>query len=400
MFVFRPGALLAEGPIHVYKGYVISGQIRWALVLVLAGVVALQIGYALPWAAHAARRLPAPPDRWDVDMTVLFALGLAALGLGLFGIFLLQAGGLHVLVVLMAGRSSAQLPFFEHSSAYFWGGPQLLWPASLLLFAMGITTRRRGFAATSFLLMLPLALFAGGQGSRIVLLPLLMTPAVYYLLARDKRPRLPVMLIAGYLFFTLGIAYFRETRTADAHVSKVAQLGRSLTDPGHEYRQLVFGGVDNDMFESLAAETVVVPSRLPISPLDFVYRTVAKPIPSMIWKGKPQPPEQKLTHFMYPRETTRASSSAGLVGNFFQFGGLAGVIGGMLAVGWLFRLPWEYLRRFRHSSTAQLMLAACMMFIPILLRGAIGETLANALFGLGPLFVAARMCQQRAGVAR
>jgi hypothetical protein len=35
------------------------------------------------------------------------------------------------------------------------------------------------------------------------------------------------------------------------------------------------------------------------------------------------------------------------------------------------------------------------MFIPILLRGAIGETLANALFGIGPLLLAARFCQRR-----
>lgn len=399
MYVARPAALLADGRTHTFKGYDVSGQFRHAIVLVLLGVVALELGYAAPLARRTVARLAPPRDRWDVDMTVVFALGLAALGLGLFGIFLLQAGGWSVLTVMLHGRSSAQLPFFDRSSAYFWAGPQLLWPASLLLVALGIGTRRRGFVATAVLLMLPLAVFAGAQGSRIVLLPLLAAPALLYFLATGRRPKVPALLLAAYLFFTIGIAYFRETRTAGDHVSRVAQVERSLTDPGYEYRQLVFDGVDNDMFESLAAELNVVPSRLPIAPLDFVLRTAAKPIPSIVWKGKPYPPEEELTRVMYPREVTRASSSAALIGNLFQLGGTVGVLVGMFVTGWLLRLPWEYFRRFRRSATAQLLLTACTMFIPILLRGAIGETLANALFALVPLAAAARICQRRAGAA-
>jgi hypothetical protein len=35
------------------------------------------------------------------------------------------------------------------------------------------------------------------------------------------------------------------------------------------------------------------------------------------------------------------------------------------------------------------------MFVPILLRGAIGDTLARALFGIVPLLVAVRVCIRR-----
>jgi hypothetical protein len=204
-----------------------------------------------------------------------------------------------------------------------------------------------------------------------------------------------VLLLAAYLVFTVGIAYFRDTRDAGAHVSRMSELARSLTHPGYEYDQLVFHGTDNDMFESLAAETIVVPSQLPISPLDFAYRTLAKPIPSRLWHGKPLAPEEELTHVMYPSETSRASSSSGLVGNLYQAGGAIGVAIGMALAGFLFRIPWAYWRRARESSAAQLLLAAFLMFVPILLRGAIGDTLARALFGIVPLLVAVRVCIRR-----
>ena len=61
---------------------------------------------------------------------------------------------------------------------------------------------------------------------------------------------------------------------------------------GFEYSQLLLHGTDNDMFESLAVETVVVPSKLQASPTNFWVRTLAKPIPSVLWKGKPVAPEE------------------------------------------------------------------------------------------------------------
>lgn len=393
MYVLHPAAYLSQIETMSFKGYDFSGRITWALVLIACGVVAFQAGYAMPWARRWASSLPAPRDRFDVHMTVVFAFGLAGIAALLFSVFLLQSGGTSALLNMVHGRSASQMTYYNHSSAYFWAAPELFWPASLLLFAMGISERRRGYVAWAFALMVPLAVFSGGQGSRTVLIPLIATPAVYYMLATGKRPRWPVLVIAGYLFFTLGIAYFRETRNAE--VSRVAEVKRALIRPQDEYRALIYDGVDNDMFESLAVETLIVPSKLPIRPLDFIYRTAAKPIPRMLWPGKPLQPEELLTHTLYPREVTRASSSSGVIGNLFQFGGVPGVIGGMIVIGALMRVPWEYFRRFRRSPTAQLLLASFLMFIPILLRGAIGETLAMGLFAFAPLLIAARFCQRQ-----
>jgi hypothetical protein len=393
MYVLHPAAYLSQTQAMFFKGYDFSGRITWALVLIACGVAAFQLGYAMPWARTWASRLPSPRDGFDVQMTAAFAFGLAALATLLFSFFLIHSGGTGALVAMLQGRSGTQATYYEGSSAYFWAAPELFWPASLLLFAMGISERRRGFVVWAFVLMLPLAVFAGAQGARIVLIPLLATPAVYYTLATGKRPRTPVLLICGYLFFTLGIAYFRESRNAGDDVSRVTQIKQAVVRPQDEYRALIVDGVDNDMFESLAVETLIVPEALPIRPLDFVYRTAAKPIPRVVWPNKPLQPEELLTHTLYPRETTRASSSSGVVGNLFQFGGLPGVIGGMMLIGALMRVPWEYFRRFRSSPTAHLLLASFLMFIPILLRGAIGETLSMALFTFVPLLVAVRFCQ-------
>lgn len=394
MYVLRPAAFLSQGKEQMFKGYLLGPHVTEALVVVLCGVVAMQLGYAMRWPRQLAARLPRARDTWNAQLTITFALSLVVAASLLFGVFLMQAGGLHVLVSFLEGRSSSQLGYFDDSSAYFWAAPTLFWPASLLVFAIGITQRRRDFVFLSVVLMAPLAIFAGGQGNRLVLLPLLLAPPIYYMLERGRRPRPLALIIGGYLFFTIGIAYFRETRVASDDVSRIAQIERSLRDPAYEYRELVLHGVDNDMFDSLAAELAVIPELLEPSPLDFIYRTVAKPVPRMLWPGKPLQPEQQLTTVMYPNEITRASSSSGLVGNLYHFGALPGVIAGMFLIGGLFRVPWEYFRRFRTSGTAQIFITAFLMFIPILLRGAIGETLALALFGLGPLVLAARLCQR------
>jgi hypothetical protein len=395
MYVGRPSAIVAAKAPDVFKGYDVSGHIRHALVIALIGSVSLQIGYTLPWAKRTAARLPLVAGRWDVSMTVMFSIGLVVLAFGLFMIFLIQSGGFAVLGEMLKGRSFAQDSYFRNSSAYLYSAPALVWPASLLLLAMGLAEHRRGFVVAALLLMIPLGILAGSQGSRITLIPLLLSPGIYYYLARQRRPRPLAVAIVAYLVFTVGIAYFRETRTASVQVDRVHELKRSITDPSFEYSQLVFHGTDNDMFESLAAETIVVPSSLKASPLDYVYRTAAKPIPARLWKAKPLAPEELLTRTLYPGEKERASSSAGVVGSFYLMGLLPGVIVGMVLVGYAFRIPWEYWRRCADTSASQLLLTASLMFIPILLRGGVGDTLARLLYGVGPLVLAAHICGRR-----
>jgi hypothetical protein len=397
MYVLRPAAIVTSGEQPSFKGYDFGSTLVDALVVAFAGVVAIQIGYALPWGRDIARRFSGSPGRWDVQSAVVLAGLMAVTAIGLYAVFLSQSGGLRVLSEFVEGRSARQDSYFRNSSAYLYAAPQLLWPASLLLFAVGIARRRRGLVALSMVLLLPLAVFASGQGSRIVLLPLLLSPAVYFYLARNRRPRPLVLAIVGYLILTVGIAYFRESRTATEDVSRAAEFERAVLHPTYEIDQLVSHGADNDMFESLAVELRVVPEILPVSPIDFVYRTLAKPIPSPVWAGKPVAPEERLTQTLYPTEQVRASTSAGFVGSLYLAGALPGVIIGMLAAGVLFRVPWEYARRFPSRGPPQLFLVISLMFIPILLRGGIGDTMARALFALVPILLAARLCW-RAGV--
>jgi hypothetical protein len=392
MYALRPAAIMTTGVQPSFKGYDIGGTFVEALIVAFAGVAALQLGYAIPWGRNVARRLTGRPGRWDVRTAVAYAMLLALVAIGLYAIFLSQSGGLHVLGEFVEGRSARQDSYFRDSSAYLYAAPQLLWPASLLLFAVGISDSRRDLVALSALLLLPLAVFASGQGSRIVLLPLLLSPAVYLYLARNRRPSPLVLAVAAYLVLTLGIAYFRETRTATVDVSRVAELERAVIHPGYELDQLVRHGTDNDMFESLAVELRIVPEHLPASPPDFVYRTLVKPIPSTLWAGKPVAPEERLTQALYPAEQVRASSSAGFVGSLYLGGALPGVMIGMAALGALLRLPWEYARRFPGRGPPQLLLAVSLMFIPILLRGGIGDTIARALFALVPILIAGRIC--------
>jgi hypothetical protein len=393
MYVARPAAMLATSSQHAFKSYNITPHVRDALLISLAGAIAFQLGYGAPWATRVAARMPSGLGRWDVAMSVVFALALAALALLLFTAFLLHSGGLSLILQLIKGRNSAYDLLYRDSTAYFYGAPLLLWPASLVLFAVGLAARRRDVIVIAFILIVALGVFSGGQGSRITLLPLLLSPAVYFYLERNRRPGALAIVVATYLIFSVGVAYFREARTATARVDRTYELKQSITNPEYEYRQLLHG-VDNDMFESLAVETIVVPSKIGASPFDFAYRTLAKPFPRILWRGKPLSAEEQLTRTLYPWERQRNSSSSGVIGSFYQAGLLPGVILGMLLVGCAFRIPWEYFRR-SPATTSKLMLVAALMFVPITLRGGLGETLSFALFSIVPLIIAARSCRRR-----
>ena len=397
MYVARPAAMLAQGSQHSFKGYDITSHVRETLVVVLIGAVAMQLGYAAPWAARVAKNLPSARGQWDVGVTVAFSLGLAAIGLSLFAVFLVHAGGMSFLFQLIKGRNSAYDTLYRTSSAYFYGGPALLWPASLLVAAVGLAARRRDLIILSAILTLALALFAGGQGSRITLLPLVLSPVVYFYLDKNRRPGLLLLLVGSYLVLTVGIAYFRDVRTETTHVDRTHVLKKSVADPSYELRQLVVHGIDNDMFESMAAETIVVPSRIRASPIDFLGRIAAKPIPHILWSGKPLSPEEQLIRALYPWERERASSSSGAIGSFYQAGLLPGVFLGMMLVGSVFRIGWEYWRRQPFEITSKLVLVVTLMFVPITLRGGVGDTVARVLFGVVPLILAARICRGVAG---
>jgi hypothetical protein len=396
MYVARPAAMLATSSQHSFKGYDITPHFREAVVIALVGAIALQVGYAAPWAKRTAERLPTALGRWDVGATIVLSLALAAIAFLLFAVFLLESGSLPFLFQLLKGRSSTYDVLYRNSSAYFYGAPALLWPASLLLFATGLAARRRDLIVIALSLTIALGIFAGGQGSRITLLPLVLSPAVYYYLERGRRPGAVLVLVAGYLIFTIGIAYFREARIATERIDRTHELKKAVTNPRFEYQNLILKGVDNDMFESLATETIVVPSKIGASPFDFVYRTLAKPIPRILWPQKPLSTEEQLTTTLYPRERERASSSSGIVGSFYQAGLFPGVVLGLMLIGYAFRLGWEYWRRYPSTTTAKLMLVATLMFVPITLRGGVGDTMARALFGIVPLLVAARICRREA----
>jgi hypothetical protein len=395
MYVARPGSMLASGPQHTFKGYDITSNFRSALVVALIATVSLQVGYALPAARRIVEGFPRAHVSWDLGLTVAYASALSVVGLLLFFVFLLQAGGPGFLFHLLAGRNAAYEALYRGSSAYFYGAPEVLWPASLMLLAAGLTMRRRGLVAVALVLTVAHGIFAGGIGSRASLLPLLISPGVYYYLHRDRRPRVLAVLLAGYLVFTVGIAYVRDTRTQGENVSRGAVLRESILHPEAEYRELIDRGVDNDMFESLATEMVVVPEKIGGTPVDFVYRNLAKPVPRLLWPTKPLSAEEQLTTTLYPTETQRNSSSSGVVGSFYQAGLLPGVLIGMLLVGLAFRIPWEYFQRNQGATGAKLVLASSLMFVPIALRGGVGETLVWVFFGFVPLLIAGRLNRNR-----
>jgi O-antigen/teichoic acid export membrane protein len=399
MFAIHPAALLATRTVS-FKGYDTSSQLRGTLVVALVAVAAFQIGYASSLGRTVASRLRRPSQTWSAGNWVAYGLVLAALGAVLFSVFIAKSGGLALLRTLLQGRTGSQDAIFRASSAYLYGAPQVLIPASLLLLASGMVLRRKRLIVLAILVVLPLAIFTGARGQRSVLLPLLMTLVVYWYVARNRRPRLVALAIGSYLLLTVGLAYFRDARVVTPDRNRGAELVRALRDPSLEIRQLAVSGVDVDMFESIAVEkTVIAQGILHPSPIDLAWRLVAKPIPSVLWKGKPKDPDEYINKSAFPGETVRASNSTGPIGTLYYGGEFAGVAIGMMLLGLLLRVPWEYWRLYPTHPLAHMMLTIAIGFAPVVFRAGIGDMIARSLFVVVPILVAPRFLQGRSGYA-
>jgi hypothetical protein len=391
MFGIHPAALLATHAV-TFKGYDTSSQIRSTLVVALLAVGAFQVGYALPAGKALALRVRRPSRAWPVGRAIRYGLSLAALGALLFAVFIARSGGLGLLGSLLQGRMASQDTVFRESSAYLYGAPQILVPASLILLASGMALRQKRLIALAILVMLPLAIFTGAQGQRSVLLPLMLTLGVYWYMARDRRPTLLALAIGSYLALTVGLAYFRDARVVTPDRDRGAELVHALRDPSYEVHQLVVKGVDVDMFESIAVEkTVIAEGLLRPSPTDLAWRLVAKPIPSVLWKGKPKDPDEYINKAAFPEETVRASNSTGPIGTMYYGAEFVGVAIGMMLLGILLRAPWEYWRLYPAHPVARMMLTVAIGFAPIVFRAGLGDMIARALFVLVPLLIAPRL---------
>src|SRR5216684_4544824 len=200
MFVVRPLCDLATRE-TVHLGISVMPQFDYTLAVALVGVFAFQIGYHSRVTLDAFRSyvwmLPRPSREFRPDKAGQFGILVAVIGLGLFGMFIMQSGGVATLVALTSGRGFSDDAFFLSSNGYFYQGILALIPASALLFAAGLTTKRIAWLMGS---AIPLAIFCGfylGRGDRSNLLPALSIPMFWYMFRRRRPGTVPLILFGA-----------------------------------------------------------------------------------------------------------------------------------------------------------------------------------------------------------
>ena len=131
MFIGRPLVDLATDK-TMHLGYDIMPTFNVALMVVLIGITAFQLGYHSRFPVRWAKRLPKAavfrPGKAVAAAWMFFFAGGA-----LFAIFLARDGGLSLLRLLLKGRSSQDNGIYLASTGYFYNGISM-WAASALIF--------------------------------------------------------------------------------------------------------------------------------------------------------------------------------------------------------------------------------------------------------------------------
>src|SRR5205085_12369894 len=99
------------------------------------------------------------------------------------------------LSAFLPGRSLTLTEARSASTSYFWQGPYLWIPASLMLLEYGRRARRSAITGMGVILAALLIMRAIALGDRILLLPLLAGFFVLHYIRRGRRPSVGLMLV-------------------------------------------------------------------------------------------------------------------------------------------------------------------------------------------------------------
>jgi oligosaccharide repeat unit polymerase len=389
MFVARP---IADQVISSYNhtGYDISSTFDITLVTVLIGCTALSAGYLWRsrWLSH--HTLPRPSEMFPNRKVKIAALAIAALGLSLFGIFLRSKGGIGIIAIFMAGRSTQKFALERNSTGYLYDSMFFLVPAAFTMFAAWLRWRRLHMLMLSMFIGLPFVAYEAAQGDRNQLLTVIFGVPLIYYLVQQRRPRMHYLLLSG-VGLLLVLVFIREFRDSDSAIRSGFDASDFAQHPAETIGKS-FTQQDDEMFDTLANIISVVPSRIPYQPEAVLTDIGTRAIPRSVYPDKPLEANDQFVSFMWPLHyrAVRASAASSIFGNFYLYGGVLGVAIGSFVIGTLLRQTWNWVKASGSNINAILIYSFVPSLIVMLLRGTVSETLTRVFFMVLPIMLAQR----------
>jgi hypothetical protein len=395
LYGLRPGAELIWNIKSFSNQYARDGFDGAALISAV-GMLSVYLGYALTAGRRIAVRTPSVPSKWDPQRSVRFGTQLLIVCVLLTGLFAVTVGP-STLFHFYLGRSQTTSQTFLAVSGYVALGPYLTIPASIIfLFAYA---RLRTFKTlVLFLVSLAGAVFISfPQGDRTYVLALVMPLLMFPYLRKHRRPRALALTLA-LIGAILGLNLLMATRNVGVQrPSFGAALVDTVTHVPGQLKHFVTG-VDLAEFSVLELEHEAYSTRtnpLTFHPLQTLLCAVGYWVPRKILHNKPPAAGQWVVDRLFPEtKQIRASFNPALFGDFWADGGWWTIVIYDILVGIICRFIWEYFKRHSFSEGVQILFAATLPVLVIMVRNSVVDAFARSLFLSGPLLLCLIVCSR------
>ncbi len=356
---------------------IVAGQL-----MALVALVALLVGYALPFARLIASAIPKPRHDWPLPTILLVACLMIPFG---WAIELAATFGF-----LPASLGSGFLGALSLSA---WFG--------LVVLALAFI-RYRSYSALALLFVLvpmsmAFAFFSGSKGQ--FLRPLMLIVLASWLHRREIRGRWVLAgILAGVLVYPASNFYRVSVKAGRSTVSMMTHPGRTLSDVSGHVSQYTLGGYMTEgftrlahRFDGLGRSSVIIretPDRVPFQGGWTLAQIPMAYIPRVLWPNKPAVGiGQWITDTYGAGSHIRSATGPTWIGEFYLNFGTAGVVIGMLTMGLLLRLLHESLLR---SATVPAVVAGVVILMntSLEIQGGLIGTINGVTFSLGPIFAA------------
>lgn len=388
LFGVRPLAMIAQGD-FTYQRYNIEPQFATAILVGFAGTLAFVLSYSL---VAAGRGGPRPTDLPGglTGRGYVFAFAVGAVSVSLFALYLASQGSIaDSITLLLAGRSPALYDLTAGSSEYLSAAPILTVAGAI---AVGSSASwklsLRQWVLVGALIAFPVvSMFL--VGNRRYIIPAMLVPAVCYFLSTGTRPSRKMVLVLAPVAFVLlaTIPFGRAAGAREAAGGLLPIYQEAIAAPVEVLSRFV-NGPDTEMLPALAVEIQILEA-----PGDFYYGRATigdlllAPIPSAVVPMKPMTARNDLLTVAFGAPCGVVAGALcpdfSALGTFYQDLWFPGVLIGMAMLGALSAAAWQRLKR-PHGREWELLTAAWIVFLPILIRAGFMPAMTWFLFFTGP----------------